>query len=61
MCYLKFKYMDFINAYHQKKQETTFASMTHATIRYKTNGLKMGHTTIKGFIQLEQETLVIAI
>ena len=53
--------MDFINSYHQKKQETTFASMTHATIRYKTNGLEMGHTTIKGFIQLEQETLVIAI
>ena len=53
--------MDFINSYHQEKQETTFASVAHATIRYKTNGLKMDHTTIKGLIQLEQETLVIAI
>ena len=45
----------------QRKQDIAFASMAHAIIQYKRDGLAMGHTTIQEFVQLEQETLVIAI
>ena len=32
--------------------------MVHTTIQHKTDGLKMGDTTIQGFIQLDQEISV---
>ena len=35
--------------------------MAHAIIQYKRDGLAMDHTTMQGFMQLEQETVVIAI
>ena len=35
--------------------------MDHTTIQCKTNGLTVDNTKIQGFIQTEQETVVIAI